>query len=225
MIIFVLICLIGNANIMLKAKMRICILLSEYFFSIFIPVMETKFLNIDYLASGTDRQRRAYEELKKLRVFEDLAPYGPLLAGTVPISIDIPSSDLDIVCQVDDPGGFSAYLHMLYGEMSGFRIETDAEKGVVVCNFSTGAEEIEIYGSPVPARFSNAFLHMRAEDRILRLGGEEFRGKVIAAKEKGVKTEPAFAGMLGLTGDPYENMKQFADIDDESLRRILCSGR
>jgi hypothetical protein len=57
------------------------------------------FTTIDYLKEGNDRQKKAYEVLLKYKIFEKLSNYSPLLAGTVPIEIDIEGSDLDIICE------------------------------------------------------------------------------------------------------------------------------
>ncbi len=59
------------------------------------------FTRINYLRNGNERQKRALEVLTKYKVLEKLKPYSPLLTGTVPIQIDIESSDLDVICEVD----------------------------------------------------------------------------------------------------------------------------
>ena len=41
---------------------------------------------------------------------------------------------------------------------------------------------------------------------IIEEQGEEFREQVIKLKLQGYKTEPAFAKLLGLKGDPYVAM-------------------
>jgi hypothetical protein len=50
---------------------------------------------------------------------------------------------------------------------------------------------------------------MITEFRILQLRGEEFRHDIIALKKSGLKTEPAFASLLGLSGDPYEALLNY----------------
>lgn len=50
-----------------------------------------------YLRSGIPRQRAAYHVLKELEVFQVLAEYSPTMASTIPLGIDLPESDLEII--------------------------------------------------------------------------------------------------------------------------------
>lgn len=45
---------------------------------------------------------------------------------------------------------------------------------------------------------------MVAEWKILAEKGDSFKQKILELKRSGIKTEPAFAQMLGLKGDPYQ---------------------
>src|SRR5262249_21108876 len=49
------------------------------------------------LLDGTATQRAAYHALEALRVFALLGAFDPILAGTIPLDIDVPGSDLDVV--------------------------------------------------------------------------------------------------------------------------------
>ncbi|MDP4097618.1 DUF4269 domain-containing protein [Paenibacillus sp. P96] len=40
-------------------------------------------------------------------------------------------------------------------------------------------------------------------------------------KRDGFKTEPAFAALLGLQGDPYEELLRMYSWSDEQLRRFI----
>ncbi|HRF37192.1 MAG TPA: DUF4269 domain-containing protein, partial [Saprospiraceae bacterium] len=53
-------------------------------------------------------------------------------------------------------------------------------------------------------RLQNAYRHLLIEARLLEERGPEFRQQIIELKQQGVKTEPAFARLLGLEGDAYE---------------------
>lgn len=47
---------------------------------------------------------------------------------------------------------------------------------------------------------------MLVEHQILAQKGKDFRAKIIDLKKMGIKTEPAFAQLLGLQGDPYKSL-------------------
>lgn len=181
--------------------------------------MEKMFRDIAYLGSGNERQKRAYAVLAELDIFSKLAKYKPLLAGTIPIAIDTPQSDLDIVCEVCDKTPFVKLVSELYGERKGFVCYEDGD--VAVCWFEVEGEKLEIYASPVPAAESNAFKHMIVEARLLKLGGEPFRKKVIELKKSGLKTEPAFAQLLELEGNPYDEMLILYEASEWELMEFL----
>ena len=45
---------------------------------------------------------------------------------------------------------------------------------------------------------------MIIEHKILAAHDNDFKTEIIKLKQAGLKTEPAFARLLGLDGDPYE---------------------
>ena len=52
---------------------------------------------------------------------------------------------------------------------------------------------------------------------MLSLGGEPLRAAVMARRYAGAKTEPAFAQVLGLTGDPYAMLLTLEGLDAAAL--------
>lgn len=72
------------------------------------------FTTLDYLRAGNERQKRAYEILTKYKIFEVLDYYSPILAGTIPIEIDIDGSDLDIICEVKNKVEFEKFLIQIF---------------------------------------------------------------------------------------------------------------
>lgn len=62
---------------------------------------------------------------------------------------------------------------------------------------------------------------MVVQARLLEIGGEALRQAVIALKRSGLKTEPAFARLLGLAGDAYQALLTLEASSDGDLRRLL----
>lgn len=173
------------------------------------PDLMIDFTKLDYLKIGNKKQKKAYEVLTKYKIFEKLSNYSPILAGTIPIEIDIEESDLDIICEVGDNAKFETYLNQNFAEFD-LKIEkiTIKEENSIICNFELEDLPIEIFGQNKPITQQNAYRHMIAEYKILQEKGEEFKQKIIDLKKKGIKTEPAFGLLLGLE-NPYEDLLKF----------------
>jgi len=167
------------------------------------------FTTTDYLKTGNARQKRAYEVLTGCRIFEKLKNYSPVLAGTVPIEIDVEGSDLDIICEMKDKIDFERFLIDAFAEFN-IKVESFEINGeeAIVGVFMLEEFPVEIFGQIKPAIKQNAYLHMIAEYRILQEKGEDFKNEIIALKKQGIKTEPAFGRLLGLE-NPYEDLLKF----------------
>lgn len=167
------------------------------------------FTKIDYLKTGNERQRKAYEVLSGYRIFEKLQSCSPVLAGTIPIGIDIDESDLDVICEAKDKRGFERLLINCFSEFD-IQVESfeiNGEKAVTGQLVLEGFL-IEIFGQNKPAAEQNAYRHMMAEYRILQERGDDFKNRIIELKRQGIKTEPAFGILLGLE-NPYEDLLKF----------------
>jgi len=166
------------------------------------------FRNTEYLKSGNNRQRKAYTELNELKIFESLKKYNPILAGTVPIEIDLPESDLDIICECENHPEFSKVISELFLGKTDFNIDTYDWNGTesTIAKFKTTEFEIEIFGQNIPTEKQNAYRHMIVEYKILNQKGAEFKSEIVKLKSEGLKTELAFAKLLGLNGNAYEEL-------------------
>lgn len=175
------------------------------------------FKDITYLKKGNIKQRKSYEILTKLDIFNILYEFNPILVGTIPIEIDVENSDLDIICEVKDFDNFSKLLEDNFNEYINFTIMYYKENLVLVCNFEVEGIEIEIYGSRENTDLANGYRHMLIEYRLLLLGGETFRNNIIDLKKSGLKTEPAFANLLKIKGNPYEELLLLEKSSDEEI--------
>ena len=184
--------------------------------------------SIEYLKDGSEHQRRAYAVLKELGLIEKISLWtgGEIemglhltLAGSVPIDVAVENSDLDIIVCAPDLKVMGEIFRRELGSFHGFRQERGIVLGVatLMTHFEFGGEVFEIFTQNVPIPRQNAVVHMLVEERLLLLGGDGFRDKVMALRRAGVKTEPAFGEVLGLE-EPYRDLLALEDLSDAELR-------
>ena len=170
--------------------------------------MAIHFDTLDYLRDGNVRQQRAYGILTRYRLFETLRGFTPFLAGTIPIEVDIDGSDLDILCAWKNRNDFILRVKGAFQSMQDFSLRTSTLQGheTVIVNFHVEGMAIEIFATDIPVKMQMGYLHLMIEHRLLVERGVEFRAAVIQLKKSGIKTEPAFAKLLGLEGDHYQEL-------------------
>ena len=69
-----------------------------------------------YPLDGTATQRAAYHALEALQVFPLPSPFDPIRAGTIPLDLDIPGSDFDVVCHAADVDVFAQFAADVTGQ-------------------------------------------------------------------------------------------------------------
>ncbi len=153
--------------------------------------MSEEFIHIEYLCQGNEKQRRAYIAMKDIKIMEVLKQYNPILAGTIPIDIDVESSDLDIICEVHD---FEKFIEIIVKEFEGLykfciKIESENYSVRTVCNFEYDEFIFEIFAQPVQTIHQNAYKHMVVENRIFKMAGKKAWEIIKNLKRKGYKTE------------------------------------
>lgn len=178
--------------------------------------------NLSYLLAGNPAQREVYHLLNKYKLMQLLELYQPTLVGTLPIGIHVENSDLDIICEVRDFVRFEALAEVNFQRYPGYERARRQVAGIwrVKVNFQLEDWPVEIFGQQRAVVEQNGYRHMVLEDRLLRLYGEEFRQQIIALKREGLKTEPAFAKLMQLEGDPYNRLLELETWDDEQLRTL-----
>lgn len=163
------------------------------------------FKDITYLARGSVRQRQAYALLKRTQILLRLEQFCPVLVGTVPLAIDIEGSDLDIICCFTELERFKKKLVDEFGRDQDFELQIPKQikPPAIVARFFKAGFEIEIFGQGIPTQEQFAYRHLKVEHALLKRQGPAFKQRIVDLKRQGLKTEPAFAQALGLTGDPY----------------------
>ncbi|WP_108662360.1 DUF4269 domain-containing protein [Acuticoccus kandeliae] len=153
-----------------------------------------------------------------------LAPFDPRIAGTPPLGLDRPDSDIDILCHAPDMAAFLAALTPLLAGQADVRLWQwrDAPRPLVA-RFMAFGWEVEIFASAEPVAHQNGWHHFEIERRLLALGGPALRARIMTLRERGLKTEPAFAAALGLKGDPYAALLALAALDEPGLAALIAA--
>ncbi|MBW8687575.1 DUF4269 domain-containing protein [Chitinophaga rhizophila] len=173
----------------------------------------TDFFDISYLQYGSAVQQEVFSLLKASGILGMLSTWQPVLAGTIPIGVNIPGSDLDILCSFTDKELFMQDITNLFGEEAAFTITEMVLYGhdCVVANFDKEGYPIEIFAQALPVQEQMGYRHMLIEHRLLLQYGESLRQQVIRLKLAGYKTEPAFCEALGIRGNAYLELLKLED--------------
>lgn len=162
--------------------------------------------------------------LRSSAVLERLAAFDPHVAGTLPLGVEVEDSDVDVLCCALHPAQFAKVLWENFSECDGFAVHQWAGgERAVVARFDWQGWPFEVFGSTQPVREQRGWRHFEVERRLLALGGERLRAAVLAERRAGLKTEPAFARVLGLTGDPYEALLALQSLADRDLAAGLAA--
>jgi Domain of unknown function (DUF4269) len=166
------------------------------------------FTNPYYLKNGNAKQRKVYELINELDILNFLKRYNPIIVGTIPIEIDLPESDIDIICEVSDLNKFNELLTQEYSTFDSFSVKEKIirNKTSVVLKLIYKGFTFEIFGQDTPTTEQYAYRHMIIQHKLLQSQPTSFRSKIIDLKTKGLTTEQAFGEVLKLKGDPYEEL-------------------
>ena len=155
-------------------------------------------------------------------VLPRLAVFDPHVAGTPPLGLDLPSSDIDVLCYAPDPVRFAEAVWHSFSDCPGFAMwQWQGADRPVVARFHCAGWVFELFGQARPVVEQVGWRHFNIERRLLALGGQVLFAAVMAQREAGAKTEPAFANVLGLEGDPYAALLTLESLDDAALEARL----
>lgn len=147
----------------------------------------------------------AFNALHDSKILGLLHPFHPLVVGTFPLGLQTKTSDLDILIQGKDLIETRKLLTQECAHFENFRIreKTIDHNSSIIASFSFQGIEFEIFAQNLHPTQQAGFRHFFAEERILKEKGLDFQNQVKLLKERGEKTEPAFAQALGIDQDPY----------------------
>jgi len=151
-----------------------------------------------------------------------LAGFDPRIAGTLPLGVSLPGSDIDILCHAPEPDEVADRLWRACERLPTLNLRRWTEAGrPLVATFAIGGSPVEVFASPIEVDRQEGWRHFLAEGRLLALGGDALRARVMVLRQGGAKTEPAFAAALGLRGDPYAELSRLSHAPDAELRDML----
>ena len=158
------------------------------------------FFDLSYLVNGSPIQQKGYKAIRSSGILNTLRDFDPVVVGTLPLDLFTDDSDIDIICYCTNAE-----------KLPDLSFKSKRLSGIdsFISNFNLLGFKFEIVAQPIPVREQVAFRHMVAEMKILSEKGEDFRRKILELKQSGIKTEPAFAQLLGLEGDPYQELLRY----------------
>lgn len=166
---------------------------------------------MDYLSAVQD-----------IRALEILRDFDPRIVGTPPLGLALPGSDIDIICEMKDDIAYREILNSAFGHFDAFELRTSRLRPeAIIANFNAHGWPFEIFGAPQPVEQQAGWIHFQVERRLLAYGGDGFRQRILAERRLGRKTEPAFANILELTGDPYAAMLELNQRSDRELQLLV----
>jgi hypothetical protein len=156
-------------------------------------------------------------------VLEALVSFDPRVVGTLPLGISVPESDIDIVCYAYDQTAFIEAIWERFRLYDDFAIhQWTSGTRAVIARFKWEGWPFEIFGETSPVDHQPGFVHFDVERRLLDLDDGRLRAAIVRQRALGIKTEPAFAAVLGLTGDPYLALLELARESDDGLHTRLA---
>lgn len=168
-----------------------------------------------------------FSALKNSNILKDLKPFSPLVAGTFPLNLNITGSDVDILVSGNDLDSVKIILQGKFGTFSNFKYTEMRVQGkpTLLSSFSYQGIEFEIFAQELSSVKQRGYLHFLIEERLLKIGGDVFAEKVREVRKQGLKTEPAFVKVLGLTGDPYEELLVLQKKSNQELKAMIRAQR
>lgn len=168
---------------------------------------------------------RAWREaLTGSGVLDLLGRFDPRIAGTLPLGVSLPASDIDILCHATEPDDVADCLWEARERLPGLALRRWTSGGrPMVATFGIDDWPVEVFASPVEVERQAGWRHFVVERLLLELAGEALRQRVLGLRRAGARTEPAFAAALGLQGDPYAALYRLSLAPDGQLRELLVT--
>lgn len=170
-----------------------------------------------------ESNKTVFLAIENLGVLKSLKEFKPLIAGTYPLGIQNSTSDVDVLVCSHNLILLRDKVVNQFQHHKNFKISEVSVGGepTFFSSFEFDGIAFEIFAQNIESVRQRGYLHFLIEERLLMLGGDSLKNKIIEQRKHGYKTEPAFAKVLNLHGDPYMELLTLQTMDEEQLRRLI----
>lgn len=170
-----------------------------------------------------EQNKKFFNAVKKMKILDDFRENSPIISGSCSLGIDINTSGVDILMCAKDLNAFKNTLTKKFGSELDFKIKNHVINGElsVVANFSFEDILFEVFAQHQHPVLQTANRHFLIQERLLKLGQEPLRKKIIALKQIGLDAESAFAKVLNLKGNSFDELLRIQSFSDLELKEIL----
>ncbi len=164
-----------------------------------------------------------YQAIEQSKVLSLFSQFQPLVVGTYPLNLQNNKSDVDILLYAKDFKEVIKTAETHYSQFHQFKIlqNLDDKKNHVLISFLFNEIRFELFAQKTPSHQQRAYLHFQIEERCLKLGGKVLRNKIQKLRQENLKTEPAFAQALDLTGNPYTELLKLHSWPEAKLNSFI----
>jgi uncharacterized protein len=172
-----------------------------------------------------EKKPKIFSAIIDSQVLLDLAPFHPLVVGTYPLDIQTEGSDVDIVLSHTNLQEIEECFLKFYSYLPDFKIQSSCilERDTLIAQFTFNSVPFELFAQKLLSFEQNGYRHFQVEERLLKVGGPNFKQKIVDLRKDGLKTEPAFAKALSLSGDPYIALSNLFFKSDDELHRLISN--
>ena len=181
-----------------------------------------KFHHLSLESVINTEKSKAFSALHSSAILKDFKKYRPLVAGTIPLGVEVADSDLDILMTSENLHELRDQLTLSYSGEENFSNSIKAFSGAdtLLCNFTHQGTDFEIFAQSCESVQQTAYAHFQIEERLLKIKGPNFRQQILKLRQEGSKTEPAFATALGIDADPYLTLLKLQKLSNRDLQRL-----
>ena len=163
------------------------------------------------------------EAIDQLALLDTLTDFDPVVIGTPPLGIATDKSDIDIACSASNLDVFAKFAKQQFAHYQDFQLRDidHLNEPASVVTFKALDWEFELFCQTLKTAEQWGVRHFIVEQRLLNLCPQLVED-ITRLKEGGIKTEPAFAQVLALDGDPYEAVLKLETYTDEELSQLIA---